>query len=102
MIIDVNAEKKNIKIITTYHYKNDTNTNTVAVGPSLPGPVVPTAPLGPVTGDAGNACNNEGNKENKFIGPQLPPETCRNIYVLVSPFKLIGMRFLENLLPTVK
>lgn len=62
MIIDVNAEKKNIKIITTYHYKNDSNTNTVGVGPSVPGPVVPTAPVGPVTGDAGNAGNNEGNK----------------------------------------
>lgn len=36
-----------------------------------------------------------------FIGPVLP-ETKKNIFVLISPFKLAGMKFLEHLLQVVK
>lgn len=44
----------------------------------------------------------ESKPENKkMIGPVLPGKV-KHLYILVSPFQLIGMKFLNNLLHILK
>ena len=88
MILDINEEEKNIKIMKTYEYSSQSASDkpeTKDQSTATPGPVqVP-----------------EENKQEKAIGPSLPA-TKKHVFVLVSPFSLMGMRFLNHLILVVK
>ena len=91
IILDINEEDKKIKIMKTYEY----NSNSSAESSQKPGTQdQSTSTPGPVQGPVDK-------KDDKFIGPVLP-ETKKHLFVLVSPFKLTGMKFLNHLLHALK
>ncbi len=80
----MNKTKKNINIVKTYEYKSNQTTANQSVQ---------TAP---------DASQKEEKKDQvPFIGP-VQAEVKTHFSVLVSPFKLVGMKFLEHLLLIVK
>lgn len=53
--------------------------------------------------DNGNTVETQTTTEStQMIGPMLPKNKVKHLYILVSPFKLLGMKFLSNLLHIVK
>lgn len=77
----MNERKKNLKIMTTYKFNvNDSGNNSKNAETQT----VQNKPEG-----------------QKMIGPVLPNKV-KHLYILVSPFQLIGMKFLSNLLHILK
>lgn len=76
----MNKTKNNINTIKTYEFKSNNSAPQASIEPSK---------------------KEEKKDQSTFIGPLLP-EVKNQFYVLVSPFKLFGMKFLEHLLLVVK